>query len=132
MKKHVSVVGAVIVRDGHVLCAQRGHGSSLPGMWEFPGGKIEPGESPEQALRREIDEELRFEVRVGSQVAVTTHEYDFAVITLTTFFCEVLSGEPTLTEHVAAVWLPPEELETLEWAPADIPAVKAIISASRG
>lgn len=123
MSKHIEVVGAVIVRDGLVLCAQRGLSGALGGMWEFPGGKIEPGESPRDALVRELREELKCEVRVGTEVATTTHEYDFATITLTTFLCELIAGDPVLTEHEDVVWLAPQDLSTLHWAPADIPAV---------
>src|SRR5699024_10474848 len=84
VKKQINVVGAVIVKDGEILCAQRGDGGSLAGMWEFPGGKIEPGETPQGALQREIDEELRCEVRVGEHVETTAYDYDFGVVTLTT------------------------------------------------
>ena len=125
MKKQINVVGAVIVRDGAILCAQRGPGS-LPGMWEFPGGKVEPGEAPQSALQREIDEELLCDVAVGAHVATTTHEYDFGVVTLTTYYCDLLSGEPVLTEHAEVRWLAPADLFSLEWAPADVPAVEQI------
>ncbi|EPR76395.1 Mutator mutT protein (7,8-dihydro-8-oxoguanine-triphosphatase) [Leifsonia rubra CMS 76R] len=130
MKKKISVVGAVIVRDGLILCAQRGADGSLPGMWEFPGGKIEAGESPRDALTREIAEELHCTVAVGELVTTNTHEYDFAIIELTTFFCELLDGTPVLTEHEAVCWLPPEQLMTLEWAPADVPAIQIIEKAT--
>ena len=126
MKKHLDVVGAVIVNDGRILCAQRGADSRLPGLWEFPGGKIEAGETPRQALERDIAEELRCRIAVGDQVARTTHEYDFAVVTLTTFFCILVEGTPQLTEHAAVVWLDPAELQSVDWAPADIPAVRFV------
>lgn len=125
--KQIHVVGAVIVREGNILCAQRGAGQSMASLWEFPGGKIEPGETPQDALKREIAEEMRCEIRVGEQVAYTAHEYEFGVVHLTTFYCELLSGTPQLTEHAAIRWLPPEELLALEWAPADVPAVHAIM-----
>ena len=126
MTKRIDVVGAVIVRDGLVLCAQRGSSGALPGMWEFPGGKIEIGESPREALEREIVEELECRVRVGEQVASTSHEYDFGVVTLTTFYCELIDGEPKLSEHEDVAWLVPTDLHQLDWAPADIPAVELI------
>lgn len=125
MSKQINVVGAVIVRDGTILCAQRGKGF-LAGMWEFPGGKIEPDETPVEALRRELVEELKIDVEVGEKVATTSYEYDFGNVTLTTFYCRLDDGEPTLTEHIAVKWLAPEALATLEWAPADIPAVDKI------
>ena len=126
MKKHLDVVGAVIVRDGSVLCAQRGPAGALPGMWEFPGGKVEVGESPRGALEREILEELGCRVRVGEEVTSTTHEYDFATISLTTFFCELVEGVPELSEHESMEWRSPDEFQVLNWAPADIPAVQLI------
>ncbi|ACZ32080.1 NUDIX hydrolase [Xylanimonas cellulosilytica DSM 15894] len=125
-KKQINVVGAVVIDQGLILCAQRGPQGSLAGMWEFPGGKIEPGESPREALKREINEELRCVVEVGERVETTSHEYDFGVVTLTTHYCELVSGTPTLTEHSDVRWLPPAELDTLRWAPADIPAVEKI------
>jgi 8-oxo-dGTP diphosphatase len=96
-------------------------------MWEFPGGKIEPGESPEEALRREIMEEMGCAIEVGGQIEHTVHEYDFGIVHLTTFYCKLLSGTPVLTEHARAEWLAKEELDSLEWAPADLPAVRKIM-----
>ncbi|MCB1032110.1 MAG: (deoxy)nucleoside triphosphate pyrophosphohydrolase [Acidimicrobiales bacterium] len=125
--KQINVVGAVVVRDGQILCAQRGTSGNLGGMWEFPGGKIEADESPREALVREIDEELLCEVVVGDEVTTTTYDYDFGRVTLTTFWCELVAGEPSLTEHSAVRWLAPEDLLGLEWAPADIPAVEVIM-----
>lgn len=127
-KKEIAVVGAVVIDDGRVLCAQRGPAGSLAGMWEFPGGKIEPGETPREALEREIVEELQCRVAVGDSVTTTEHEYDFAVVSLTTFYCDLVEGTPRLTEHAAVRWLLPAELESLEWAPADVPAVHQIMA----
>lgn len=124
--RQINVVGAVIVRDERVLCAQRGPKGSLAGLWEFPGGKIEPGDTAREALIREIDEELLCEVVVGDEVTTTTHDYDFGRVTLTTFWCELGGGEPALTEHAKVCWLAPEDLDQLDWAPADMPAVAMI------
>lgn len=128
MPKQIHVVGAVITRDGLVMCAQRGHTGNLPGLWEFPGGKIERGESKQAALEREIAEELGCTVEVGREVTTTTHEYVFGEVTLTTFYCRLVAGTPTLTEHVAVKWLPPAELDSIAWAPADNPAVALIMT----
>jgi 8-oxo-dGTP diphosphatase len=125
--KQINVVGAVILRDNLILCAHRGPDAALAGSWEFPGGKIEAGESPREALVREIEEELRADITVGEHVATTTHGYPFGEVTLTTFFCELHSEDLTLTEHAAITWLPPERLTELDWAPADVPAVRAIV-----
>lgn len=125
-KKQINVVGAVIVNDGEVLCAQRGPAGALAGMWEFPGGKIEAGETSREALEREIHEELRCLIEVGEEVTTTRHEYDFGVVTLTTYYCKLVSGDPQLTEHAAVRWLAPSDLGLLDWAPADIPAVEQI------
>lgn len=128
MPRQVDVVGAIIVRNGLVFCAQRGAGSALAGKWEFPGGKLEPGESPTTALEREIREELGCVVRVGSEVTLTSHEYDFGVVNLRTFYCELAHGEPALSEHEASLWLAPDELDSIDWAPADVPAVRLVQS----
>lgn len=127
MKKQINVVGAVLVKDGLVLVAQRGKEMSLAGMWEFPGGKIEAKETPQQALARERREELHIDAEVGTEVESTTYEYDFGIVTLTTFYCTLLEGEPVLTEHAEVRWMEPAQLLTLEWAPADIPAVEKIV-----
>lgn len=127
MSRTIEVVGAVIVRDGLVYCVQRGPGGSLPGMWEFPGGKIEPGEDETAALTREIQEELLCEVAVGTKITTTAHEYDFGTVRLTTYYCDLIAGEPTLTEHAAEIWLRPDRLTDLTWAPADVPAIHQIV-----
>lgn len=127
--KQITVVGAVIVRDGQILCARRGPEGTLGGMWEFPGGKIESGEKARDALVREIREELGCEIKVGTEVTTTTHAYDFGVVTLTTFWSELVASEPELTEHSEVRWLPASRLDELAWAPADLPAVEIIRNA---
>lgn len=124
----IDVVGAAIVRDGKVLCAQRGTDGTLAGLWEFPGGKIEAGETPKEALAREIREELDCIVEVGDEVTTTSHEYEFGIVRLTTFYCQLTNGTPTTSEHAATKWLDPHELDDLDWAPVDIEAVEIIKS----
>ena len=126
MKRTIDVVAAVIVKEDLELYVQRGPGGSLPGLWEFPGGKIESGETPQQALAREITEELKFKVAVGEKVTTTIHEYDFGIVNLSTFYCELVEGTPQLVEHSQLVWSDPKDLRELEWAPADLPAVNLI------
>lgn len=128
MKKRIPVVGAVLIQDGKVLAAKRGADKSMGGYWEFPGGKIEGGETPEAALARELKEELLIEASIGEHVTTTEHEYDFAVIILSTYYCELVSGTPKLTEHEEVRWVEPAQLGELMWAPADIPAVEKIMN----
>lgn len=127
MKKIIKVVGAILIKEGRILCAQRGGEKSLPYLWEFPGGKIEQGESPHQALIRELSEELLIEVELEATIFdAVSYEYDFGMVNLTTIIGKLKSGEPVLTEHQEIRWLSPEELFGVEWAPADIPIVKQL------
>lgn len=126
MKKIIHVVGAVVVENGKILCAQRGPTKTLAYKWEFPGGKIEQGESPQEALWREINEEMQCNVEIGEQIEHTIYEYDFGIVHLTTYYCKLIEGKPTLTEHIAIKWLSPDELASLDWAPADIPAIQKL------
>lgn len=128
MKKNIYVVGAVIVQNNKILCAQRGNSKALAHKWEFPGGKINEGETPEQALAREIQEELECSIEIGSFITKTSYEYDFGIVHLSTFYCKLLEGVPHLTEHQAIKWLLPSQLDCLDWAPADIPAVQLIMN----
>lgn len=130
-KKNIHVVGAVIVKENKVLCAQRGATTTLPYMWEFPGGKIEKNESPKQALIREIKEEMLCDIEVGEQVDHEIYEYDFGIVHLTTFYCELIQGEPVLTEHASIKWMSPNDLPELDWAPADISAIEKIGKTSK-
>ena len=125
VRRHIQVACAVIERDGLVLAAQRSATMSLPLKWEFPGGKIDAGESPEECLRRELVEELGLHVQVGTPLPVVTHDYPTFTVTLHPFICAIESGEMTLHEHAAVMWLPAEELATLDWAEADLPVIDA-------
>ena len=109
---------------GKVLCTQRSEAMSMPLKWEFPGGKIDEGESPEECLKRELIEELGIEASVGQPLPTTTHHYPSFTVTLYPFICKIISGEITLHEHSAMVWLPGEELHTLDWAEADLPVIE--------
>ena len=100
---------------------------SLPGMWEFPGGKIELDESPAEALLRELEEELLCKAEIGEYIQTTEHEYDFGIVNLTTYYCLLTGDEPRLTEHSEIRWVHVAELDQLNWAPADIPAVKQVM-----
>lgn len=123
-KKHVHVAGALIERDGLVLAAQRSAAMNLPLKWEFPGGKLEAGESPQECLQRELVEEMGVTIAIGRALPSHTHSYDSFTVTLYPFFATILSGQITLHEHAAIVWLPPEELHTLDWAEADWPVLE--------
>jgi 8-oxo-dGTP diphosphatase len=127
--KKVDVVGAVIVNEKkEVLCALRSQNMSLPGLWEFPGGKIEPDETPEASLIREIQEELSCTIEVGELVADATYEYPTVIVRLITYTALIVDGQPTPNEHEKLVWLPVSELPTLEWAPADLPTIEILTS----
>ena len=128
MSKPIRVVGAVFHDGERFLACRKKPGKPLEGHWEFPGGKIEPGETPEQALAREIREELNLIAEVGQKVTTTTYEYEFATIELTTFYCTLVDGDLRLTDHDATKWVTSTEAAHLAWAPADIPAVEAIAS----
>ena len=129
--KEISVVGAILIKDGEILCAQRGKDKLLSHLWEFPGGKIEKNETPQEALAREIKEELKIEVEVETNFfEQTSYSYDFGIVKLTTFVCLLKRGVPELTEHIKIKWLKPEELKTLEWAPADAPTVEKLMKES--
>lgn len=126
--KNIYVVGGVIIAKNYILCAKRGNTKTLPYKWEFPGGKVQHGETKKTALKREIEEEMQIKVQVGQQVDHTLYEYHFGVVHLTTFYCTILEGKPTLTEHHSIKWLKVEELLKLDWAPADIPTVNKLVN----
>ncbi|MBS2968767.1 (deoxy)nucleoside triphosphate pyrophosphohydrolase [Metabacillus sp. KIGAM252] len=124
MKKTVKVVGAVIHNDQkQILCALRSPQMSLPDFWEFPGGKIEEGESPEESLVREIKEELGCRIQVNEKIEDVLHEYDKVIVNLLTYHASIVSGDPLAKEHAELRWAAVDELNDLDWAPADIPTV---------
>ena len=127
MKKHLEVVGAVIMREGRVLAAKRGESkyAYVAHKYEFAGGKIEPGESRESALVREIKEELCADIRILRPFRTLEYEYPDFTITLYTFLCEFIS-EFCNTEHESLEWLPLCSLDAAQWAPADAPAVEEL------
>lgn len=124
--KHIDVVAAVIVTGNGILATQRSHGE-FKDKWEFPGGKIEPGETPEQALKREIKEELDVDISIDSYIEAVNYSYTDFEIKLYVFVCSVVSGNITLKEHKSSEWLKTDELDSIEWLPADkvvLPALK--------
>ena len=123
--KTVHVVAAVI-RDGNrVFATQRGYGEYKDGR-EFPGGKIEAGETPQEALRREIREELDTEITVGERLAAVEYAYPQFHLSMQCFWCEILEGTPVLKEHEAARWLDVESLDSVAWLPADRTVIERI------
>ena len=116
--KHIEVVAAIIQRDGAYFATQRGYGE-FEGMWELPGGKIEPGESSEDALKREIQEELGVDIVIEDLICTTEYDYPSFHLTMHCYLCRVEAGEIELREHKSARWLRPEELGSVEWLPAD-------------
>ena len=117
--KQIEVVAAIIHdKEGCIFATQRGYGDYKDG-WEFPGGKMEPGESPEQALKREIWEELETEIIVEWLVKTVEWDYPQFHLTMHCYWCHVNSGSLTLKEHEAARWLSPDQLDNVDWLPAD-------------
>lgn len=129
MKKTVHVVGAIIENENkEIFCALRSPNMTLANYWEFPGGKIESGETPEQALAREIEEEFNCSIKVGEKVEDTTYEYENVIVRLETYKAKLIVGQPIALEHAETKWVAKKELHTLNFAPADIPAVDKIIN----
>ena len=126
MSKIVSVVAAIIEANGKYFATQRGYGPQKDG-WEFPGGKIEPGETPEAALKREIREELDADIAVGEKLIQVEYDYPDFHLSMGCYRCALASGHLTLKEHEAARWLAPEELRSVDWLPADVAAVEALM-----
>ena len=116
--KKIEVVAAIIQREGAYFATQRGYGE-FEGMWEFPGGKIEPGESRESALKREIQEELGIDITINKFLCTTDYDYPSFHLTMHCYLCSVESREMELREHKSARWLTTETLGSVEWLPAD-------------
>ena len=124
--KHINVVAAVICHEGKVFASQRGYGAYKDG-WEFPGGKIEKGETPQEAAKRELKEEFHDKVQIGSQLGETvSYEYDFGIVKLTVFFAKLLTNNFDLVAHSEVEWLSADEVQKLNWVPADAPLVKEL------
>lgn len=132
MTPHLHVACAIIERAGLVLAAQRGGNGNMAGKWEFPGGKIRPGESPEACLHRELMEEMDLRVDVKRLLDPVPHRYPSFAVTLYPFVCTIAAGELALHAHRAVVWLPPGDLPALDWAEADRPLLAAYLESLRG
>ena len=123
--KTVEVVAAIILKDNKVFATKRGYGD-FAGGWEFPGGKVEPGETPEQALVREIKEELDASITVGDYLVTAEHDYPTFHLSMRCYICTLNSDHLTLLEHSDAKWVDLSDIDSLGWLPADISVVDAI------
>ena len=123
--KTIRVVAAVILSEGKIFATQRGYGE-FKGGWEFPGGKIEPGETPQEALKREILEELDTEISVGELIDTIEYDYPTFHLSMDCFWCEIVKGDLVLKEHEAARWLDADTIDDVEWLPADIALIDKI------
>ncbi|WP_186579759.1 (deoxy)nucleoside triphosphate pyrophosphohydrolase [Aquibacillus kalidii] len=129
MKKTVKVVAAIIENEkNEILCALRSPDMAIPNMWEFPGGKVEEGEDIHAALVREIKEEMGCKIKTGKLLNENVHEYETFIINLIAIKAKVVEGSPVKSEHSQLIWLKRENLNSLKWAPADIPAVEQLIN----
>lgn len=126
-RKQIEVVAAVIIKDGKLFATQRGYGE-WKDWWEFPGGKIESGEAPDAALRREIREELATEIEVGKLLTTVEYDYPKFHLTMHCFLCNIISGQLSLLEHEDARWLTMEDLDSVKWLPADVEIVEIMKS----
>ena len=127
--KTIKVVAAIICNDmerkNRIFATARGYGD-LKGGWEFPGGKVEPGETPQQALKREILEELSTEIKVGELIDTIEYDYPTFHLSMDCFWAEVITGQLELKEAEAAKWLTKDQLESVAWLPADITLIDKI------
>ena len=132
IQNHIHVACAIIERDGLVLAARRSASMSFPLKWEFPGGKIDPGESPQECLHRELLEEMGVSVCIRAALPSHTHRYPHFSVTLYPFVCTIVSGRITLHEHAAVDWLAPETMDSLDWLEADFAVIRSYLSWRRG
>jgi 8-oxo-dGTP diphosphatase len=123
--KTYHVVAAIIKQDDKIFATQRGYGDYKDG-WEFPGGKIEPGETPEQALIREIQEELAMTIEVDRHIVDVAYDYPQFHLEMGCFLCSIADGTPCLLEHEAAKWLSSADIDSVDWLPADVLVVEAL------
>lgn len=123
--KQIEVVAAIIRRDDKIFATQRGYGN-WKDWWEFPGGKVEQGETPEEALKREIREELSADISVDQFFCTVDYDYPAFHITMHCYLCQLISEAPHLNEHEAARWLKMDELDSVKWLPADVLVVEKI------
>ena len=122
------VCGVIENSEGHILAGLRPMGKHLGGLWEFPGGKVECGESPESALVRELREELAVDIEVGSPLGPVIWNYNERMIRLRPYYCRILAGEPQALEHEQLYWCPPQDFNMLSWAAADVPILHEILA----
>lgn len=122
----IPVTAAILEKDGKILLARRKKGESLEFMWEFPGGKIEPGESPQQCLMRELMEEFNIITEVGRYICQSEYQYQHICISLQAYHTTYVSGQLTLKDHDMAEWVNPEDLLSYNLAPADIPIARIV------
>lgn len=120
------VTAAIIIKDDLILIAQRGKDESLAGKWEFPGGKIESGETPQECLKREIKEELNIEIQVGEFLGESIYTYPNGQIKLMGYFATIVNGNFELSVHDEVKWVSIDEIDNFDFAPADIPLVKKL------
>jgi 8-oxo-dGTP diphosphatase len=130
MKDIIKVTAAILENDGQIIIAQRKSSDHLSGKWEFPGGKIEPGETPEECLARELKEEFDIDVTIGEPLGSNIHHYDHISIKLMAYRASWVGGEITMNDHKAYRWVTIDQLTEFDFAPADVPFVEMLYTGS--